>query len=242
VTALDAACIQQPVEGATISIQGSVFSETSVNITTPIPVGSFNPSSGGLTLSAKIGIAVAGLIVLLATLGFCIVWNGKRRRRKILAEKARKSGYEWEAKHGTTVNVENHLDTAEARDAAGHGGEHVFFDSPMSTRPFANAWGSMSNADSPESATREKNYFSPYISQYNSPVSATDALNFQEWPRDTKNVGLGVRDEGGEGIEMVGVRDPERQGWRAVPVSHPGDEREAPIGLTEADAKQGYAV
>jgi hypothetical protein len=140
------------------------------------------------------------------------------------------------------VNVENHLDTAEAGGGAGHGGEQVFFDSPMSTRPFANAWGAMSNADSPQSATREKNYFSPYVSQYNSPVSATDALNFQEWPRDTKNVGLGVRDGEGEGIEMMGVRDPDRQGWRAVTASYPGDGRGAPVGLTEADAKQGYAV
>ena len=121
----------------------------------------------------------------------------------------------------------------------------MFFDSPMSTRPFANAWGSMSNTDSPQSANREKAYFSPYVSQYSSPVSATDALNFQEWPRDTKSVGLGVHQEEGERIEMSNVGDPDRKDWRDVAaptLTHPGNGRGAPTGLTEDDARKGYAV
>jgi hypothetical protein len=101
ITALDAACIQQPVLGKTLSLSGTLFSSTVVNITNPSasPTSTFTPSTG-LTLGAKIGIVVAGLIVLLVITGFCIIWRGKRRRRRVLAEKARASGYEWEARHG----------------------------------------------------------------------------------------------------------------------------------------------
>lgn len=234
VTALDAACIQQPTPGKTISIQGNVFSSQMVNVTTPTPsaVGTYNPSSGGLTLGAKIGIAVGGVIAILVGLGFCVVWRGKQRRRRILAEKARQSGYEWQARHGNVGGG----------DVVG--GEGAFFDSPQSQRPFANAWG---HDDSPQSANPEKAYFSPYTSHYSSPVSATDGpSHVQEWPRDKNGpAGLAIEEEGGERFEMVDVGDSPAKDWTAndAPVlSHPGPGRSTQYGLTEEDAQRGEAL
>lgn len=229
VNVLDAACIQQPTAGNTISIQGNVFSSQIVNATTPTPssLSHYNPSSGGLTLGAKIGIVVGGMVVILVALGFCIVWRGKRHRRRILAQKARESGYEWQAKHGNVGGG----------DVVGGGG--AFFDSPQSQRPFANAWG---HDDSPESANPEKAYFSPYTSQYSSPVSASDRLNHPpEWPRD-KKFGLAVEEEQGERIEMTGIGDSTWKGHDAPVLSHPGHGRGASYELTEEDAKAGNAL
>lgn len=101
VTALEAACIQQPVNGGTLSLQGSVFSSTPVNITTPsaTPISSYTPGTGGLTLGTKLGISIAALLLTLGIAGFFIVWCGKRRRRRILAEKAKANGYEYQVRH-----------------------------------------------------------------------------------------------------------------------------------------------
>jgi len=233
VTVLDAACIQQPaLPNATLSFAGSVFSSTRVNITTPTPssLSHFTPSKGGLTLGGKIGIAVGAIIVLLVTTGFCIVWRGKRTRRRILAEKARQSGYEWEARHGTTRDM---------GDVQGHGQQ--FFDSPASQRPFATAWGYPT--DSPESANPEKAYFSPYQSQHTSPVTPiVGPSKPTEWPRDKK---VAVPEEGGERIEMGRFGSPDTNDWSGNPapvLSHPGYGRGAPIGLTEEDARMGHAL
>jgi len=236
VTALDAACIQQPLPNATISIDGSVFSNSRVNITTATPsaLSHFNPSTGGLTLGGKIGIAVGGVIILLVTTGFCIVWRGKRRRRRILAEKARQSGYEWQAKHGTTL---------ERGDVPGNAGQ--FFDSPQSQRPFATAWGYPNY--SPESANPEKAYFSPYQSHHTSPVTPIVGLSKPtDWPKDRASPNPEAE---GERIEMVGVGSPNSNpgSWQSNPapvLSHPGNGRGAPtgLGLTEEDAKLGYAL
>jgi hypothetical protein len=178
VTVLEAACQQQPVPGGTLSVQGSVFSETIVNITTATPSASssavYQAGANGLTRGAIIGIVIGGLVFLVTVAGFCVVWQGKRRRRRILAEKARASGYEWQAKHGAIGNSPQE-----------HSGP--FFDSPLSQRPFANAWGD--HEASPVSANVEKAYFSPYSSQYTSPVSANDRpMHPQEWPTDNTKI------------------------------------------------------
>ncbi|KAE8451890.1 hypothetical protein EG329_002731 [Mollisiaceae sp. DMI_Dod_QoI] len=255
VTVLQAACLQQPAPGGSLSLQGNVFSSSTVNITTPSasPTPGYNPGSShnGLTLGAKIGIAVGAIVLFLAISGFCIVWNGKRRRRRILAQKARASGYEWQARHGSM----HHSSPHEAVSSA------PFFDSPQSQRPlFTNAWGQMGTDDSPVSGHPglspevgrgdgpgfEKAYFSPYSSTYTSPVSATDgpgAKKGEQWPRDKK-----VEPENdGERIEMGAVanagtgeypfpadrKDPDfgmsgGGGWTApqAPIlSHPGNGR-----------------
>lgn len=229
VTVLDAACIQQPVlPNATLSFQGSVFSSTPVNITTPTPssLSHFNPSKGGLTLGGKIGIAVAGILVIIGTTGFCIVWHGRRKRRRFLEERARQSGYEWHATHGSTLNN-------------GQGG--AFFDSPQSQKPFASAWGH--ETDSPESANVEKVYFSPYHSHHTSPVTPiVGPSKPTEWPKDKK---VPLQEEEGERIEMVGVGPQNPGSWQNNPaplLSHPGNGRGAPTGLTAEDARLGYAL
>lgn len=252
VTALEAACVQQPADGATISIQGSLFSSTSVNITTPsaTPISTYTASTGGFTLGAKIGIVVAGIVVILVISGCCIIWRGKRRRRRVLAEKAKANGYEWQPKHGATSNS--------PKEQSGG-----YFDSPQSQRPFANAWGHDDN--SPASAV-EKAYFSPYSSQYTSPVSAHDRLvQAQEWPRDNKQAfspdgpshvpdwqvdskrgfpGLGMEEEAGERIEMTGINNPsDARSWNqhvAPVLSHPGPGRGV-TGLAE-DVKNGHGL
>ena len=64
-----------------------------------------------------------------------------------------------------------------------------FFDSPQSQRPLVNAspWARRED-ESPASAMGEKVYFSPYSSQYNSPVDANDQFQTigREWPIDRK--------------------------------------------------------
>lgn len=213
VTILEAACLQQPAPGSSLSIAGTPFSSTMVNITTPsaTPISSYNPSSGGLSLGAKIGIAVGGLLFLLIMSGCCIVWTGKRRRRRVLAEKARASGYEWQAgRHGTTP-----LETSQHSNNGGHA---QFFDSPQSQKPLftTNAWGQIVDespvSGHPDSAISrgggggfEKAYFSPYSSTYTSPVSAVERRGEQGWPRDQKKAVVEPEDERGERIEMGAV-------------------------------------
>jgi hypothetical protein len=168
-----------------------------------------------------------------------------------LAEKARASGYEWQVKHGAMGNSPQQ-------------NSGPFFDSPQSQRPFANAWGH--EESSPASANVEKAYFSPYSSQYTSPVSANDRITHpQEWPGDHKKTlspdgpshtsdwpvdnkrglsALGVSEGEGENIEMKGIRTSEARSWRenvAPVLSHPGRGRSSSFGLTEVDA-DGNAV
>ena len=64
-----------------------------------------------------------------------------------------------------------------------------FFDSPMSTRPLVQPWGSrFTEEETPISGPGEKAFFSPYSSIYGSPVSAADHVQVmnREWPMDRK--------------------------------------------------------
>ncbi|CZR59233.1 uncharacterized protein PAC_09125 [Phialocephala subalpina] len=253
VTVLEGACVEQPVLGSRLNIAGNVFSSNTVNVTNPTatPISTYNPSKGGFTLGAKIGVAVGAIVIFLAITGFCIVWNGKRRRRRILAEKARASGYEWQAHHGS-------MHHSSPREAVSQG---PFFDSPQSQKPLftTNAWGQIISDDSPVSGhpgmspdtqrgAFEPAYFSPYSSTYTSPVSATDppgAKKVDQWPKDKKV----EPEDGGERIEMGAVggagqeypfpndkKDPAsfgissmgRESWTAPQppiLSHPGNGR-----------------
>jgi hypothetical protein len=221
------------VSGATISIQGSPFSTIPVNMTTATPaaIGSYTPSTGGLTLSAKIGIAVGAILLLLAVTGFCIVWNGKRRRRKVLAEKAARSGYEWQAKHGATVGES--IPEVQAGP---------FFDSPQSQRPFAAAWGGSHDTISPEEGQPDKFNFSPYQSHYTSPITPiVGPSRVCEWQKDKK---APVEEDVGERIEIVDLGGG-AGGWRGNPpplLHHPGNGRGGPSTLTEDDVKSGRAL
>ncbi|KAF9881196.1 lpxtg-domain-containing protein [Colletotrichum karsti] len=174
ITILDAGCQQRPDPGQTISVEGSPFSKTSVNVTDPTPTNTYVPNydNGPLSLGAKVGIAIGGVLLILGLTGFCIVWNGKRRRRAFLKRLEMKQ-------KGPSAGWPSPL------NVAGLNG------TPLSQRPLR-SWDDTPNSsrptrgwdESPLSPQGEKTfprYFSPYSSQYNSPVSGTEAPNMQ-WP------------------------------------------------------------
>lgn len=195
VTALNAACQQQPVPGSTIAVTGSLFSTTPANITAPssIPTGTYTPSTGVLTLGAKIGIAVGGILLLLGITGFSIIWFGKRRRRRALRERQKASGYDedWRKTHdfrgeesvlGGNIPVRTETPTMDSHSM------HQVFDSPQSTRPL-NSWAvapAGTASETPIAGPGEKSYV--FGSNYNSPVSAVDQVQVfaREWPIDRK--------------------------------------------------------
>lgn len=86
VVLLQAGCDQKPALGSTVSVEGSIFSTTLLKETEPTPTSSWTGTSdsGPISLGGKVGIAIGGLCLLLAVTGFCIVCNGRRRRRAFL--------------------------------------------------------------------------------------------------------------------------------------------------------------
>ena len=265
-TALNAACMQQPTPGNTISIQGSLFSTTPVNITSPTatPTG-VNYSIRGLTLGAKIGIAVGAIVLLLAVAGFCIVWNGKRRRRQILRQRQKESGYDDWRQHQSFrpelgLGVSPIVGSATPPMGATGG---AFFDSPDSQRPL-HPWSARPrDEESPVSTFAEKAYFSPYTSNYSSPVSAHDQIPpmGKEWPVERKSDIQNPIEVGkdwpvdrkssvasGSGRIRSRSREKGRDGGQfemqnvAPVLMHPGHGREGSIGLTEEDARRGAAL
>jgi len=246
-TALNGGCLQQPTPGNTISLEGSLFSTTATNITTPsaTPKSTNSHPTGGLTLGAKVAIAVSALLLVLAIAGFCIVCTGRRRRRKQLAAHQRETGYaDWIAEQQA-----GHPDVPPSMSGGGGGGMSAggFYDSPQSQRPLFQPHGWAAPPDeSPASAIGEKVYFSPYSSQYSSPISAHDQVQVvgREWPMDRKGSvggqsGLGrsrstekrALEPHGDKIEMQNV---------APVLLHPGNGRNG--GLTEDDARRGQAL
>jgi hypothetical protein len=161
-TLLDAACTQKPVAGSTLSIEGDPFSTVPINITTPTvaPLFTVPVDNSPISLGAKVGIAIGGVVFLLAALGCGIVCNGRRRRRKFLRRLQEKN-----------------YDKGWPTPKQSSGGE--MFETPSSQKPLR-GWD-----DSPLSASTEKTlprYFSPYSSQYNSPVSAAEGPSNMQWP------------------------------------------------------------
>ncbi|KAM5342553.1 hypothetical protein ACJ41O_013519 [Fusarium nematophilum] len=161
ITVLQAGCEQQPVPGATVSVEGNVFSKDDVNVTDPSPLATLDPDwfdNGPLNLEAKVGIAAGGVVLILITLGFCIIWRGRRRRRAFLSTlEIKQGGKSWP----TPIMI-----PGEMRET------------PLSQKPLR-GWD-----ESPMSVRSEKpfhNYVSPYASQFSSPVSATE-LKLANWP------------------------------------------------------------
>jgi hypothetical protein len=104
---------------------------------------------------------------LLGVAGFCIVTNGKRRRKAYLRRREEQ--------------VKNW-------PSPGGGGE--MFETPISQRPLR-GWD-----ESPVSAATDRpypRYISPYSSQYNSPVSAIEGPSHGNWPAEkTQNIGVAL--------------------------------------------------
>lgn len=239
----------QPIAGSTLAIQGNMFSTNTVTVTTPTATASVTPSgpSGPLTLGAIVGVAVGGAAFILGVLGFCVVMNGKRKRRAFLRRR------EDQMKNWPTP--------------AGAG---EMFETPVSQRPLR-GWD-----ESPISVTTDATYpryFSPYNSQYNSPVSAVEGPKKHLWPTaDTQNIGVALSPDGDqshhswtdrkgkdkvqesresyelqEGVNNGGglneyVPPPPPQ---APVLGHPGYGRHGPSpqrSLTEEDFRSGRAV
>ncbi|KAF6819776.1 lpxtg-domain-containing protein [Colletotrichum sojae] len=224
ITILDAGCQQKPDPGQTISVEGSPFSKTRVNITDPTPTNTYVPNydNGPISLGGKVGIAIGGILLILAVAGFCVVWNGKRRRRAFLKKLEMKQ-------KGPASGWPTPLNTAGINGT------------PLSQRPLR-SWDDTPNSsrptqgwdESPLSPQGEKQfprYFSPYSSQYNSPVSGNEAQNMQ-WPigdasnaqpRQTQEIGI-----------ALGGDDPTEQGWQES--STKGKGRSESYELREVDA------
>ncbi|KJZ74221.1 hypothetical protein HIM_06452 [Hirsutella minnesotensis 3608] len=166
ITSLQAGCEQRPAAGIGLGIEGNVFSADRVNVTAPSPTATVDPAwfdRGPLTLNAKVGIAVGALVFLLILLGCFIVLNGKRRRRNYLRKlEAKYTQRGWPAPNGPGEKPEGSTSQRPHRG---------WDDTPLSQKPLC-GWD-----DSPMTASTEKaypRYFSPYSSQYNSPVSANN--------------------------------------------------------------------
>ncbi|KAF4499169.1 hypothetical protein FAGAP_4645 [Fusarium agapanthi] len=160
ITVLQAGCEQKPQPGTLVSTEGSIFSRDDVNVTEPTPVASVNPDwldQGPISLGAKVGIAAGGVAFILFMLGFCIIWRGRRRRKAFLSMLETKHNNSWP----TPLTIPR-----ETRDT------------PLSQKPLR-SWD-----ESPVSVRSEHlfpHHVSPYASQYNSPVSATE-LKLAHWP------------------------------------------------------------
>ncbi|KAI0896088.1 hypothetical protein F4806DRAFT_50945 [Annulohypoxylon nitens] len=167
ISVLDGACRLRLEPPATIPLQGSIFSTNVLNVTDPTATATFTPPGlkGPLDSGAIAGIAVGGLVVILALIGCGIVLNGKRRRKAYLRRRSQ-IGKNWPPSGG----------------AAGE-----MFETPVSQKPLR-GW-----EDSPVSASTFTPYFSPYTSQYNSPVSGVEAPSTRAWPVEkAHNIGVAI--------------------------------------------------
>ncbi|EAQ90701.1 hypothetical protein CHGG_02636 [Chaetomium globosum CBS 148.51] len=168
-TTLEAACEQMPEPGSTVSIDGDLFGPDPITIVAPEVsyVGVPSPDYGPVSLGARVGIAFGGLALILAIVGFCIIFNGKRKRRAFLRELERRHGGQgWP--HPKT------------RYGGGEGQD--MFETPVSQQPLR-GWENGSPV-SAHTETQFPRYFSPYSSQYNSPVTGPDGSgpSHAQWP------------------------------------------------------------
>lgn len=173
-------------------------------------------------------------MALLIILGCCIVWHGKKRRRAQIARRQRESGYhEWVAQQ---VTQRSPPPTQMGFPPHARSPSIGFYDSPqsaLSQKPlFPDAAWSKNRLEDDSSPGGEK-VFSPYTSNYSSPVSASDQVQVvgREWPIDRAGAfgqALGKptvrsrsrekKEVGGDRIEMQNV---------APVLLHPGNGRQA---------------
>lgn len=161
VNVLGGACQLRPSPGLTMSFDGDVFSSQNVTAGAPTTLpGLESPGpSGPLSLGAIVGVVIGGVVGLLALAGCCIVTVGKRRRREYLRRREEKM------KHWPTPQM---------------GGE--MFETPTSQRPLRSWDESPISAHTDHTYPQYPQYYSPYSSQYNSPVSAAEVPRQMPWP------------------------------------------------------------
>ncbi|KOS19348.1 hypothetical protein ESCO_000422 [Escovopsis weberi] len=197
-TVLHAGCTQKPEPGVTLGILGNLFSNNAVKIVPPSPTATINPDwfdQGPLTLGGKVGIAIGCIIFVLMLAGMAVIWRGKKRRRQFLRK--------IETQYANTNTNTKH------NEGGGEGGggwpspQRDMGETPLSQRPLR-GWD-----DSPMTLSTEKTfprYFSPYSSQYNSPVSAQEGHQMA-WPEPA----LGTPRE-------IGIALADRHQWLQSPV------------------------
>ncbi|KAI0150185.1 hypothetical protein GGR57DRAFT_473085 [Xylariaceae sp. FL1272] len=226
ISVLDGACTELVQPPNLISLDGgSIFSNSKVNVTESAATEAVHTHNtvGPLTYGALAGIVIGGVVVLLALVGCGVVINGKRHRKRYLRKR------EDQMRNWPTPQA--------------GGGD--MFETPISQRPLrGGGWG-----DSPISAATadgsfpQGRYFSPYSSQYNSPVSAVDGPGNMMWPQDkAHSIGVAISpdndasyspwsDHKGKDRERAGnnngygTEDIELNG----PISHPHEVYNPPI-------------
>lgn len=159
---LVAGCQQMPAAGQLLAFSGSIFGPTAITVLTPGATASASatPNSGAsLSTGASVGIAIGAIVLVLIVLGVTVICCGKRRRVARLAERQRQ--------------IENY-----SSFGGGLGGI-VPVTQPLNTRWAPATRGEIPQDVSPSSAGgyESDKHFTPYTSQYNSPVSARDMLN-----------------------------------------------------------------
>ncbi|KAI1146832.1 hypothetical protein F4825DRAFT_176354 [Nemania diffusa] len=171
VSILSGACqlLLQPPQ--TIPLTGDPFTSALVNVTNPSNTAAVNAHNnvGPLTTGALAGIVIGGIAFILILLGCGVVIHGKRRRKNYLRRREEQ--------------VKNWPSPAA-------GGE--MFETPLSQKPLRGGWG-----DSPVSAATHDGaypyprYFSPYATQFDSPVSAAEGPGQMAWQAE-KAQSIGV--------------------------------------------------
>ncbi|KAL6854207.1 hypothetical protein J3F83DRAFT_718900 [Trichoderma novae-zelandiae] len=202
ITVLQAGCEQKPISGVTLGLQGNIFSSDVVNITAPTPTAHVDPAwfdHGPLGLGGKVGIAVAGFIFFLILAGVAVVCRGRRRRKAFLKK--------------LQTNMPQMKSSPGGWPSMPSGIQHDSSETPLSQRPLRN-WD-----DSPVTINTEKTfprYFSPYSSQFNSPISATDA-NHMPWPEPALGSPRSPREIGLALGSAIDINNASRERWPASP-------------------------
>ncbi|GAW12502.1 hypothetical protein ANO14919_018720 [Xylariales sp. No.14919] len=168
---LSGACELQLQPPQTIPLTGDIFSNDYTNVTNPTPTAAVQAhnSVGPLSYGALAGIVIGGVALILILLGCGIVINGKRRRKNYLRRRGEQT------KNWPSQPV---------------GGD--MFETPLSQKPLRGGWG-----DSPVSAATTEGqyqyprYFSPYATQFDSPISAVEGHGQMAWPTE-KAQSIGV--------------------------------------------------
>ncbi|KAK8062360.1 Centromere/microtubule-binding protein cbf5 [Apiospora hydei] len=184
---LEGACRISPKPGLTLGLDGDIFSLTNpVNVSTPTPTAEFKSHgpAGPLSLGAIVGVVIGGVVAILAFMGCCVVWNGKRRRKAFLRkreemQKTWPSPAPGSEMFQTPVNQQQPL--------------RNWGDTPLSQRPLR-GWD-----ESPITPVTEHTYpgryVSPYGSQFTSPVSAAHTPGPNSgWPAEkaAQNIGVAI--------------------------------------------------
>ncbi|KAI0913271.1 hypothetical protein F4823DRAFT_577663 [Ustulina deusta] len=207
VSILSGACELQLQPPATIPLTGPIFSNALTNVTDPTPTAAIQAHNnvGPLSYGALAGIAIGGVAFILIILGCGIVLNGKRRRKNYLRRR------EEQAKNWPSTLVAGDM-----------------FETPLSQKPLRGGWG-----DSPVSAAttdgqfQYPRYFSPYTTQFDSPISSVEPQGQMAWPAEkAQSIGVALSPDHDNAESPWG----DRKGKEKADVSVDGYELQEGVG------------